>query len=299
MRLQNERNLIERTPAVVDAHQHFWDPRRAHYPWLTDERAAIRRPFGPGDLRPLLAANGVDRTIVIEARSSLEETRELLALAETTDFLAGVVGWVPLADPALGDVLAELRSGPGGELLVGVRHQARAEADAEWLGRPAVLRGLAALADAGLAYDLLVTARELPAALETARRLPGLTFVIEHLGGPAVRAGADRAWEAGMAPFAELANVSCKVSGLAVAPAEELAPFVERVVGWFGPDRLLFGSDWPVCLLAVSYEEILARLRELAALLPARALGGLLGGTAARVYRLQLEYPPVGHSGRG
>jgi L-fuconolactonase len=271
---------------VVDAHQHFWDPRRAHYAWLTDERAAIRRPFTPDDLRPLLRAHGVDRTVVVEARSSLEETRELLALAAATDFLAGVVGWVDLTGPAVEADVAELRAAGGGSHLVGIRHQARAEPDPEWLLRPEVLRGLAALADAGLVYDLLVTARELPAALEAARRVPALAFVVEHLGGPAVRDGDDPAWAAGMASLGDLANVSCKVSGLVVARAEELAPFVERVVGWFGEDRLLFGSDWPVCLLAASYAEILDRLRAVTRALPAAARAKLLGENAARIYRL-------------
>jgi L-fuconolactonase len=271
---------------VVDAHQHFWDPRRASYAWLTDERAAIRRPFGPDDLRPLLEANGVGRTVVVEARSSLEETRELLALSEATDFVAGVIGWVDLADPAVPGALAALRAAPGGSHLAGIRHQVREEPDAGWLLRPDVLRGLAALADAGLACDLLVRARELPAAHEAARRLPDLAFVIEHLGGPAVRAGADPAWAAAMAPFSDLANVSCKVSGLAVGRAEALSPFVERVMGWFGDDRLVFGSDWPVCLLGASYGETLGRLRAVTHALPAAAVRKLLGDNAVRVYRL-------------
>jgi L-fuconolactonase len=271
---------------VVDAHQHFWDPERHHYAWLTDERAAIRRPFGPEDLRPLLAAHGVDRTIVVEARSSVEETRELLAMAAGTDFLAGVIGWVPLADPAVAGIVAELRAAPGGGRLAGIRHQVRAEPDPAWLLRPDVLRGLAALADAGIAYDLLVTPRELPAAAEMARRLPGLTVVVEHLGGPAVRGAPDTAWEAGLAPFADLPNASCKVSGLAIAGVDELAPYVERIAGWFGPERVLFGSDWPVCLLAVGYDEIMARLRALARLLPAGTEHGLLGDNASRLYRL-------------
>jgi L-fuconolactonase len=271
---------------VVDAHQHFWDPGRWHYAWLTDERAAIRRPFEPDDLRPALREGGVDRTIVVEARSSLEETRELLALAEATDFLAGVVGWVDLTARAVAAELAALRDAPGGRYLVGVRHQVRAEPDPAWLLRPDVLRGLAVLADAGLVYDLLVTARELPAAGESARRVPGLTFVVEHLGGPALRAGDDPAWAAGMASLSDLANVSCKVSGLAAGRAAELAPFVDLVVGWFGEDRLLFGSDWPVCLLAASYEEILGRLRAVTRTLPAAAQTKLMGENARRVYGL-------------
>jgi len=279
---------------VVDSHQHFWDPAHAHYAWLTDERAAIRRRFGPEDLRPVLRASGIDRTIVVEARSSLEETRELLALAAETDFLAGVIGWVDLTDPAIAGVLAELRAAPGGERLAGIRHQVRAEPDAAWLMRPDVLRGLSVLADAGLAYDLLVTPRELPAARDAAARVPDLTFVVEHLGGPDVRSGGDAAWAGGMARLAELPNVSCKVSGLAVGTADRLAPFVRPVLDWFGEDRLLFGSDWPVCLLAAGYEEIMGRLGELTASLGPAARAALMGANAGRVYRL--EPPSMGRT---
>jgi L-fuconolactonase len=271
---------------VVDAHQHFWDPRLSHYAWLTDERAAIRRPFAPDDLRPALRAAEVDRTIVVEARSSVEETRDLLALANATDFVAGVVGWVDLVGRSVEANLADLRLAPGGRHLVGVRHQVRAEPNPDWLQRLDVVRGLAALADAGLVYDLLVTARELPAAVQAARRVPALHFVVEHLGGPAVRLGEDPAWAEAMARLGDLPNVSCKVSGLAVGHAEELAPFVEQVVGWFGEDRLVFGSDWPVCLLAASYEEIMSRLREVTRALSAAAQAKLLGDNARRIYRV-------------
>ena len=270
---------------VVDSHQHFWDPRTAHYAWLTDERAAIRRPFTPDDLRPLLRAHGVDSTIVIEARSSLEETRELLALAEATDFLAGVVGWVDLTGPVAAQVAA-LRAAPGGRHLSGIRHQVRAEPDPGWLTRLDVLRGLAALGDAGLVYDLLVTGREMDAAHQAARRVPGLAFVVEHLGAPAVRAGVEPAWAAGMERLADLPNVSCKVSGLVVAGAEQLAPFVDHVVACFGADRLLFGTDWPVCLLGASYDEILARFDAVTAALPDAARAKVRGENARRIYRL-------------
>jgi len=152
---------------IVDAHHHFWDPARADYPWMTDELAAIRRRFGPEDLRPLLAANGVDRTVLVQARSDQGETRELLATAAQHEFIEGVVGWIDLAAPDVAEQVASLRAGPGGTKLVAIRHQVHDEADPEWLGRPEVRRGLAAVGEAGLAYDLLVRTRELPAALAT------------------------------------------------------------------------------------------------------------------------------------
>lgn len=271
---------------VVDAHHHFWDTDRFDYPWLTDERALIRRPFAPEDLRPLLAAEGVTHTVVVEARSSLDETRELLALAEATDFLAGVVGWVDLADPAVAGVIAELRAGPGGRFLVGIRHQVREEPDPRWLVRPEVLRGLAAMAEAGLAYDLLVRPAGLAVAHEAVAALPELTLVVEHLGAPNVRTGEDAEWAGGMERLGRRPNVRCKVSGLVVGRPEQLAPFVDRLLAWFGDERLLFGSDWPVCLLGAGYDEIVDRLRTLIAGLPDDARRRILGENAVRTYGL-------------
>jgi L-fuconolactonase len=280
-------------PPVVDAHHHFWDPARASYPWLTDELAVIRRRFGPDDLRPLLRAAGVGRTVVVQTIGSLDETGEFLALAAETDFLAGVVGWADLTDPAVGSTLAALRAGPGGDHLVGVRHQAHDEPDAAWLLRPDVQRGIAAVGEAGLVYDLLVRARELPAALETVRRHPAVTFVIDHIAKPRIAAGPeDRPWAAGIAPFSDQGNAHCKLSGMVTEadwrrwqPAD-LAPYVRRVVGWFGPERCMFGSDWPVCLLAAPYDRVVAALHEALPDLPPGAGAEVFGGTAARVYKL-------------
>jgi L-fuconolactonase len=278
---------------IVDAHHHFWDPARAAYPWMTDELAKIRRPFGPADLEPELRRYGVARSIVVQARADLDETRELLATAAVTDFLAGVIGWIDLTDPQVAQTMAELKALPGGSKLVGIRHQVHDEPDPAWLLRDDVRRGLAAVADAGLAYDLLVRARELPAALETARRFKEMRFVIDHIGKPSIRDGrATDAWVQAMAPFSELSNVSCKLSGMVTEAdwtrwqAPDLAPYVDRVLGWFGPGRCLFGSDWPVCLLAADYGQV---FRALLSTLDGRertAIDEVLGATAIRVYRL-------------
>jgi L-fuconolactonase len=276
----------------VDAHHHFWDPARGDYPWMTGEAAALRRPFGPGDLAPLLRACGVERTVVVQARMDLAETRELLEIAADAGFVAGVVGWVDLAAPDVGDTLAALREGPGGTRLVGIRHQVHDEPDAGWLLRPEVHRGLAAVADAGLVYDLLVRTRELPAAVETARRHPGLRFVVDHLAKPPVATGEIDEWAAAMAPFAQLPHVSCKLSGLVTeadratwTPAD-LAPYVARVLGWFGPGRCLFGSDWPVCTLVAPYERVVEALLECLRDLDHGELDAVMGANAVRVYGL-------------
>ena len=247
----------------IDAHQHFWpQPTPELFPWMTDELAALRRPFGPEDLRPLLQARQIDWSVLVQTRSSLEETREFLAIADQIDFVAGVVGWVDLTAPNVGEVLAELQASPTGRWLVGIRHQVHDEDDREWLLRTDVQHGLRAVQAAGLAYDLLLKPRELPAALKTARAFPDLRLVIDHIAKPEIGRGLREPWASGMAPFAELPHVSCKLSGMVTeadwqtwTPAD-LQPYIEQVVGWFGTDRLLYGSDWPVSTLAAPYERV-------------------------------------------
>jgi L-fuconolactonase len=281
---------------VVDAHHHFWDPTRRDYYWMSSELDAIRRPFGPQDLRPLLAASGVGKTIVVQTLPSLDETREFLGIAETTDFVAGVVGWVDLTDPSVGSVIAELRAGSGGRHLVGIRHQAHDESDAGWLLRDEVQRGIQAVGEAGLVYDLLVRTRELPAALEVVRRLPQVRFVIDHLAKPRIAsAPADEEWERAMTPFAELTNVTCKLSGMVTEASwtewtpDDLRPYVRRTLDWFGPERCMFGSDWPVCLLAAPYERVVEALRYAVSDLKPADRDAVFGGNALRVYGLTPE----------
>ncbi len=199
---------------VVDSHQHFWDPALADYPWMTDAVAPIRRRLMPGDLRPRLVEAGVDYTVLVQARSDVQETRELLRLAADTDFIAGVVGWVDLSAPNLVDTIDQLRELEGGGKLVGIRHQVHDESDERWLLRDDVLRGLRIVRDAGLAYDLLVRTRELPAALQVARTLDGLRFIIDHIAKPPIRSGQSIEWAEALAPFEGLPNVSCKISGM-------------------------------------------------------------------------------------
>jgi L-fuconolactonase len=260
---------------TVDAHQHFWDPASADYPWMTDEVATLRRRFGPEDLEPLLRAHDVDGTVLVQARHSLDETRWLLELAAATPFVLGVVGWLDLTRDVAGQV-AEL-GGP----LVGVRHQVHDEPDPDWLLRDDVQRGLAAAGGAGLAYDLLVRARELPAAVETVKRHPEVTFVLDHAGK---RPRDDADWAAGTRALADLPNVVCKLSGLVTE--WDPAGTAERALRWFGAERCLYGSDWPVCTLAASYGETLELVRSVAA---PGDVDAVLAATAIRTYGL----PPV------
>jgi L-fuconolactonase len=273
---------VGRVAVIVDSHQHFWDPAHAHYPWLTDEVAPLRRRFGPDDLEPELRRHGVRGTVLVQARSSLDESRALLETAATTPFVLGVVGWVDLTDPAVARELARL-TGP----LVGIRHQVHDEPDPSWLLRAEVQRGLVAVADAGLVYDLLVRTAELPAAVETARRHPELRFVLDHVGKPQIRSGELDVWAGLIAELAELPNVTCKLSGLATdtESGADLAPILEYAVRCFGADRCMFGSDWPVCLLAADYGTVLALVRDVVA---EGDRDAVLGGTAVRVYGLEV-----------
>jgi L-fuconolactonase len=285
---------------VIDAHHHLLDPARFDYPWLTPELAAIDRRFGPDDLAPELIAAGIDRTILVQTISSIEETREFLATAASVPFIGGVIGWVDLTDPGVGGTLSELRGGPGGERLVGIRHQVQDEPDPEWLLRPDVRRGLAAIEAADVAYDLLVRSRELPAALIVARQMTGLRFVIDHAAKPPIRSGATEPWASLLRPFGALPNVSCKLSGLVTEAAlttwqvADLAPYVDIALETFGPSRLLFGSDWPVCLLAASYADVVAAARDLTSGLSMAERASIFGGAAEVAYRLSVSPDRVG-----
>jgi L-fuconolactonase len=251
---------------------------------MGDGFAAIRRPFGPDDLRSLLRDNGISRTVLVQTVASVEETREFLDMAAANEFIGGVVGWVDLTSPRIAQTLASLAGGR----LVGIRHQVHDEPDANWLLRDDVQRGIAAVGDSGLVYDLLVRSRELPAALETVRVHSGMRFVIDHAAKPCIAgASVDREWEAGLGPFSDQPNVACKLSGLVTEAdwnswtPEQLEPYVRRVLGWFGRERCMFGSDWPVCLLAASYDRVIDAMLQIVG--PDDAI---FGETATRVYGL-------------
>jgi L-fuconolactonase len=269
----------------IDAHVHVWGPRELeHYDWMTSEMSAIRRPIGLGELEPLLAAHSFDGAVLVQTHPSVEETWAMLGLAAVSPVIAGVVGWVDLTRPDIAETLAELR----GRYLVGIRHQVHDEADPDWLLHDDVRRGLRALQEAGLAYDVLVRTRELPGALNSARAFPELRMVVDHIGKPPIASGELEPWSERLAALAELEHVSCKLSGLVTEAdwarwrPEDLDPYVDRVLGWFGEDRLLFGSDWPVCTLAASYDEVVA--------VAERAVGRsskVFGENASRFYELR------------
>ena len=280
---------------IIDGHQHFWDPARADYPWMdAAELAPIRRAFGPADLAPLLKANGIDASILVQCRSALEETEEFLRIASVTPSVIGVVGWADLTSGSLGDTLDRLRALPGGEKLVGIRHQVHDEPDPDWLSREDVQRGLEAVFARDLAYDFLVRTRELPAAIATAKAFPHARFVLDHAAKPPIAEGWSTEWADRIAVLAACGNVWCKISGLATEAkwndwdAERLFPFVAHVAKCFGEDRLIFGSDWPVCLLAGSYGEIKGALEACLTRLGPQVREKAFGVNAHAAYRLAM-----------
>src|SRR4051794_31496296 len=237
----------------VDAHHHLWDLSVRDQPW-TEGLLALRRSFGIDHLRPSLRRHGVDGTVLVQTVTVPDETPELLEIARTSPEVLGVVGWVDLTGPDVGGELRRLRGLPGGERLVGVRHQVQEEKDPWWLTRPDVVAGLRDVAAAGLVYDLLVTRHQLDAAVEVTGELPNLRFVLDHAGKPDIAAGELDPWRDSVRRLAERPNVACKLSGLVTEASPswtvaDLRPFAEHVLACFGPDRVMAGSDWPVCLL--------------------------------------------------
>jgi L-fuconolactonase len=278
----------------IDAHHHVWDLSVRSQDWLAASALKpIRRDFAIADLEIDADAAGVTGTVLVQTVAVADETPELLALAFVNSLIAGVVGWVDLTAPDVADRIAALRELPGGEYLVGIRHLVQAEADPHWLLRLDVMRGLAAVAEAGLAYDLLVLPKQIPAAIRAAGAIPGLTFVLDHLGKPLISTGAVGTWAQDIKALAALPNTACKLSGMVTEAVwdawtvEDLRPYAETVIEAFGPDRLMFGSDWPVCLLAAGYNDVVDAAMALTESLSPTEHAAVFAGTASRVYGLR------------
>jgi len=274
---------------VIDAHYHVWDLSVRDQDWISGpEMAAIRRDFSLDDLRPAARAAGVTATVLVQTVTVPDETPEMLALAAADPLVAAVVGWTDLTSPAVADDLARLAALPGGRALAGIRHQVQSEPDPDWLRRPDVIRGLRAVAAAGLCYDLLVLPHQLPAACYAAAAVPGLTMVLDHAAKPPV--GGDLAsWADGLRALAARPNTVCKLSGLvsqapADTPQSAFVPVADAILNEFGPQRTMFGSDWPVCLLAAGYAEVVRLAAFLTGGLSAADQAAVFTQTAARVY---------------
>jgi predicted TIM-barrel fold metal-dependent hydrolase len=278
--------------ARIDGHVHVWDLAVRDQPWTAGELAPLHRSFALSDVADERERAAIEGAVLVQTLAVPEETPELLTLAGADPAVVGVVGWVDLTSADVSERLARLQAEPCGDRLVGIRHLVQGEADPRWLCRPDVRRGLAAVAKAGLAYDLLIVPRQLGAAHETAAALPELRFVVDHLAKPAIAAGEIEPWASGLRALASLPNVACKLSGMVTEAdwaswtVEQLRPYAESVLDAFGPDRVLFGSDWPVCTLAAGYDEVVRTAEQLVEALDPAEREAVFGGAAAAVYRL-------------
>jgi L-fuconolactonase len=276
----------------IDAHQHFWQYSPVNYGWIDDSMAALKRDFLPHDLAPLLQANGLSGSIAVQARQSLKETRWLLKLAQENEFIRGVVGWVDLSSP---QVTEQLQGFAGNQKLVGVRHVVQAEPDDEYMLRPEFRRGIAQLAEFGLVYDLLLHPRHVPVAVKLVREFPDQPFVLDHIAKPPIAAGTLEPWARDIRRLAELPNVACKLSGMVTEARwrewtqDDFRPYLDVVLECFGPSRLMIGSDWPVCTVSTDYGATLGIVLRFIGQLAPSERDAILGGTCARVYRIEAE----------
>lgn len=273
---------------TIDAHQHFWhfDPVRDN--WITDDMATIRRDFLPADLEPILAQNSMDGCVAVQASQSEEETEFLVNLAQTYDIVKGVVGWVDLQSETLPERLDYFSAY---NVIKGYRHVAQAEPD-DFLIRPAVIRGIRQLANYGLTYDILIYPSQLKAALHLVRAVPEVNFVIDHLAKPYITKREINRWSNFMTEIAKNKNVSCKLSGMVTEAdwhtwrKEDFFPYLDVAFEHFGPDRLLFGSDWPVCLVAADYTQVKTLINDYLSPWSHDVRAKVFGENAASFYRL-------------
>jgi len=274
---------------ITDSHQHFWQVGRFDYPWMRSDLGVLYRDYLPRQLAPVLAGNGVEKTIVVQASNSVAESRWLLKLSEENSFIAGVVGWVDLMSPQIDTQLDELTAHPK---FKGVRHLVESEPQDDWLVQPAVLAGLKRLSNYGLSYDLLVHTRHLKHVRQVAETCPELALVIDHLAKPPIAKHEIAEWSRAFEPLASYSNVHCKISGLVTEAnwtswqTDDLRPYVDVALESFGADRLMFGSDHPVCLLAASYDRVLESFQEILKDLSEDDRQKIFSANAARFYRV-------------
>lgn len=278
----------------IDAHHHCWKYQPQKHAWIDDSMQVIQRDFGPEDLQVSLDANDVTGTVLVQVDQEPEENHFMLTLAQTSPFIKGIVGWIDLLAPDLNEQLDMWASEP---LMKGFRHIAQAEPD-DFLARPEIIKGIGQLAKFGFSYDILIKPPQMKAALELIRALPDIPFVIDHLAKPYIAAGEINAWAKNIRALAAFPHVYCKLSGM-VTEADwcqwtnaQLFPYMEVVLGAFGAHRLMFGSDWPVCLVAASYDAVVDTTRQFIQSLSDHERAAVWHRNATRFYRLNVEYGP-------
>jgi L-fuconolactonase len=281
----------------IDTHQHYWRYSPIDYAWIDDRMSSLRRDFTPADVKPAMDRAGFDAAIAVQARQTPDETAALLAFADAHPHVAGVVGWVDLQADDVADQLAACADHPK---LVGIRHIVQDEPDDRFLLRPDFCRGIAVLEEFDLAYDILVYPRHLPVVAEFVSRFPNQRFVVDHLAKPEIRHGRLDTWARDLEEVAVFPHVMAKMSALITEASwdawtpEDLGPYLDAALDVFGPDRLMVGSDWPVCTLAADYERTMAVFTQYLAGRPAQAREAILGGNAQRFWKL----PADGSRGR-
>jgi len=274
---------------MIDSHQHFWQVGRFDYPWMTSDLGVLYRDYLPDDLSPILQQNGITQTVLVQASNSIAESRWLLDIADSNHFIAAVVGWVDLTSPNIDEQLDELS---GHSKFKGVRHLVESEPNDDWLTQHTVLSGLQKLSVRGLSYDLLVHTRHLKHVSIVAETCPELALVTDHLAKPPIARNEIKEWSRSLALLARYSNIHCKLSGLVTEAnwhawkTDDLRPFVDCALELFGADRLMFGSDYPVCLLAASYDRVLDAFQEIVKDLSATHREKIFSGNAAKFYRL-------------
>lgn len=273
----------------IDSHQHFWHYSAAEYPWITDKLAVLKRDYLPNHLAPELAKAGLVGSVAVQARQNLSENDLLLQLARADPLVKGVVGWVDLQSDRVEEQLAALASHPRS---VGVRHVVQDEPDEQFVLRPAFIRGISKLKQFDLTYDLLVFPNQLPASINLVEKFPEQPFVLDHIAKPFIRDQKFSPWKEDITELAKSSNVLCKVSGLVTEAnwqawrKEDFKPYLDHIFETFTPDRLMYGSDWPVCLLSGSYEQVFDLVRDYIRQFPAEIQEKVLGENATRFYSL-------------
>ena len=277
---------------IIDSHQHFWQVGHFDYPWMSADVDVLYRDYLPEALEPVLKENGVSKTVLVQASNSLAETYWLLGLAERHQFIAGVIGWVDLTDPELETELEVLTANVA---FKGVRHLVESEPADDWLVQPKVLDGLRILAKHHVTYDLLVHTRHLKHVKTVAESCPELRLVIDHMAKPPIASGEVDEWARELKDVAAYPKIFCKLSGLVTEAnlttwsKDDLRPFVDRALESFGPQRMMFGSDWPVCLLAASYDQVLDSFQSLLQDLNEQERARIFDDNASEFYQLRSE----------
>jgi len=277
--------------ANIDSHFHVWDPGVRRQGWIENIPTLFRR-FDVTEIENIARSCGFDKGVLVQVLADVEETREFLAIAGESEFVAGVVGWIELSDPNIEEVILQLREDSGGEYLVGIRHLIQSEKDPEYLLRSQVLAGLRKLVDMGLRFDLLIRENQLPMAIKLASIVDDLAIVLDHGGKPSIGSGDSETWRKEITRLGRFDHVYCKLSGLVTEArghitVEEISPYASHLIDSFGTNRLMFGSDWPVCTEVSSYPEVVALARGFLDDLSVTEQSDVFGGNAVRFYGLE------------